>query len=225
MSERSTILLLTRPEPQSRSFLAECEAALGRSIPAIISPILRIKPVQYDLDLTRFETLILTSANAVRVLGPRLSGATVATVGEQTAQLAREFGADAVCRGENVDSFLGNSGSVAGPALHARGKHTRGCLAARLTDADVWTDECVVYDQVEQTLSASAEKALQDGDVCVPVFSPRSAALLSAHATHPDTRVLAISQAAADAWSGAGLVSVAAHPDRPSMRDLVLASI
>ena len=145
MSDQIPILLLTRPEPQSCLFLAECEEALGRTIPAVVSPILRIDPVEEEIDLARYKTLIITSANAVRLLDRRLNDMRVATVGEQTAEIARTFGADADCLGENVEAFLANSSLISAPAVHLRGRHSRGSLARRLCEAGIPTDECVLY--------------------------------------------------------------------------------
>lgn len=225
MSDQIPILLLTRPEPQSRLFLAECEEALGRPIPAVVSPILRIDPVENEIDLARYNTLIVTSANAVRLLDRRLTGMRVATVGEQTAEIARSLGADADCLGENVEAFLANSGLISAPAVHLRGRHSRGSLAHRLCEIGIPTDECILYDQTEQPLSEDAVAALASGHACLPIFSPRSAALMSAYSAHPDTVVLAISQAAADAWKGEGSVKIAHKPDRASMTELAVGCI
>lgn len=224
MPDQSPILLLTRPEPQSRSFLAECEDALGKSISTIISPVLEIVPVETDLNLEAYQTLVMTSRHAAEQMGRRLAGRKVVTVGKMTAEAAIAQGAEAKYLGEDVESFLENAGSVAPPALHLRGMHSRGHLAARLSRLGVPTEEEIVYDQVEQPLSERAKAALASGGACVPLFSPRSAALVSAYGAHPDTRVFAISRAAAEAWTSPGTCQIASSPDRAAMLDLVKAA-
>lgn len=224
-SDQTRVLLLTRPEKQSLDFLAECEAALNCSIPAVISPILVITPVKFSINLDRYRTLIFTSRNAVEQFGSRLENRYVVTVGAQTAKLASDYGASASCLGQDVDTLLERKDEIASPAVHLRGVHSRGRLAERLSDFGVLTDECVVYDQVEQQLSGEGKAALRSGCAVVPVFSPRSAAVLSAYDAHPDTRVAAISEAARNAWSAPGLCDVARHPERQAMRDLVIAAL
>jgi len=219
------VLLLTRPEQQSRDFAAECEAVLTCPIPIVISPILKIEPVATTLDLDGYKTLIVTSRHAVEQMGTGLKNRRTVTVGEQTARLATDFGADATCLGHDVEGLLEKGDRIAFPAVHLRGVHSRGCLAKRLSEAGVMTDEHIIYDQVEQALNDEGKAALQSGHAVVPVFSPRSAKILSSYRVDPHTRVLAISQAARDAWQAPGVCFVASHPDRKAMRDLVVASL
>ena len=218
------VLLLTRPEQQSRDFAVECEKALHRSIPKVISPVLKIEPVVTTTDLDGYKTLIVTSRHAVEQLGKQLNNRRIVTVGEQTARLASDFGAHATCLGHDVERLLEKREQIAFPAAHLRGVHSRGCLAKRLSETGVATDEYIIYDQVEQPLNDEGKTALQSGEAVVPVFSPRSAKILSAYGAHPNTRVLAISKAARDAWQAPGVCSVASQPDRQAMLELVVAS-
>lgn len=224
MADQRPVLVLSRPERQSREFLAACKARVKRDIDAVISPVMKIEATPHAIDPERFSTFIVTSRNALDHVGVPLRDRVVVTVGERTAEQARKLGAKAVCLGENVDAFIENASGVAAPALHLRGVHGRGDLAARLTTGGLPTEECIVYDQVEQPLSDEALSALAGGHAVVPVFSPRSAALVSRHTVHPETRVLAISPSAAAAWSGPGAVTVSASPDRDGMLELVAAA-
>ncbi|MEO1537470.1 MAG: uroporphyrinogen-III synthase [Pseudomonadota bacterium] len=216
-------LVLTRPEEQSQTFLKDCETALGRTISTIISPVLRIRRTEADVALDDYRTIIVTSQNALQERD--LSGRCVVTVGSQTAERARQLGADATCLGACVDEFVTNGARVQGPAIYLRGQHTRGDLVERMADIGVRVDEVTVYMQEEQTLTPQAKDALEQGRAVVPVFSPRSAALVSAYATHPDTTIVAISAAAADAWFGEGRVITAQRPDKDAMCDSVLAAL
>ncbi len=224
MADQGPVLVLTRPEPQSRAFLAECRSRLDRDIDAVISPIMRIDPKPYDLDLERFKTLIVTSRNALEQIRSPLEGRTVLTVGKRTAEHASALGAVATCLGETVDAFVSTASDIIGPAVYLRGVHSRGDLAARLRAKGFSVEECEVYDQVAQPLTKAAVTALAGGRALVPVFSPRSAALVSRSPVHPDTVVLAISRAAADAWSAEGRVRVSERPDKNAMLDLVATS-
>jgi uroporphyrinogen-III synthase len=149
----------------------------------------------------------------VRRLGRALAGQIVVTVGERTAALAREQGADAHCLGADVEAFLKNIEGLAGPALHARGVHTRGDLAGRAAAKGLTVEEAVIYDQVARPLSRAAEALLQgNSPVVVPLFSPRSAGLLSATPIRAPLFVIAISLATREAWTGPGRVTVAETP-------------
>lgn len=214
-------LLLTRPEAQSAAFLGECQQQLGRVLPAVISPVFEIVPVGDVPDLEGFETVVVTSQNAVRRTGEALRGCDVLTVGARTAELARSFGAQATCLGESVERFLDAARAIKPPVIYVRGRHTRGDLAERLRRLGTEVEERVIYDQAEKPLSAEALDVLRTGHVVLPVFSPRSAALLAANAMAETVTVLAISDAAASAWTGPGEVRVAKRPDSTAMIALI----
>lgn len=222
MDDTRATLLLTRPEPQSRAFLADCETVLNRRLPVVISPLLQIEPVGELPDLDRFQTVILTSGNGVERLGPALGGRRVLTVGERTADLARVQGAAAHSLGENVEAFLKSATEVKTPAIHCRGVHTRGGLADRLNGVD----EAILYDQVAVPLSKAAQRLLTgDAPVVVPLFSPRTAKLLSSTQVSAPVIVLAISDATAGEWMAGGDIRVAERPDRHAMCAMVGAAI
>ena len=221
MVRATPVLILTRPEPQSRGFLAELEDRLGCSVPAIVSPILKIVELGESPDLDAFQTLIFTSGNGVKRVADDLKGRNVVTVGQQTARYAEMAGATATCLGDTVEDFLANAAFIKSPALHVRGVHSRGDLANRLSAQGTDVIEFVAYDQVEQPISDEARRALLAGTAIAPIFSPRSARLLSEYECHPSTRILAISAATAQEWAGQGLLEVAVRPDRQAMLDLV----
>lgn len=224
MGHPDALLLLTRPEAQSRSFLADLEARLGYTPPIIISPILKISAVGDAVDLDLYQTLIVTSGNAVMVLGGALAGRKVVTVGERTASMAQSVGADAQCLGDTVDALAARLREVEGPALYLRGRHSRGDLIGAGRAAGLSIDECIVYDQIEVPLTAEAQAAMKRGHAILPLFSPRSAALLSAYECHSSTKAIAMSPAVARAWTASTEVQIAARPDRAAMLDLVTAA-
>ena len=210
-------LLLTRPLPMSQAFLTDCEARIGHRLDAEISPLLRIEPVGELPDLDEFDTVIATSGHAVQRLGERLQDRRVATVGRKTAALAANLGAMATALGEDVETFLASRPNL-GRAIFCRGVHSRGNLADRLIAQGNLVTEAVIYDQVSQPLSASAKRLLTETrPVIAPVFSPRTAALLSVYPITAPLSVIVISPATAEAWTGPGDVRVAAQPDADHM--------
>ena len=226
MDEISPTLLLTRPQQQPDTFLSDVNQHLGRSVPALISPLVRIESVGQTPDLDEFATIILTSGNTVWQLGQALKNRNVVTVGDKTARLARAWGADANALGENVVSLLKQSEQIRPPALYCRGRHSRGDLARNLEELGVTVEEVVLYDQVAQPLSQAARKLLNSrAPIIAPVFSPRSAKLLSEEKITAPIKILAISAATKSAWRGPGDVVVADRPDALHMLQLVQAVI
>ncbi|MYA89959.1 MAG: uroporphyrinogen-III synthase [Boseongicola sp. SB0662_bin_57] len=226
MDDPGPTLLLTRPEAQSASFLADCERRLGQRIPAVISPVMDIIPVAEPPDLNEFATIVAASGNAVRQLGDSLEGRIVLTVGEATAGLARGFGARAKALGETAESFLERIGEVAFPVIVCRGRHARCNLAERLSAQGANAVDVVLYDQAPRPLSRAAHALLAGSSpVLAPVFSPRSARLLSCHSATAPVMVLAISEAARAAWRGDAEFRVARHPTADSMCDLVVEAL
>ena len=218
MENAQATLLLTRPEPQSKAFLAECEGLCGRRLPVVISPLLTIEPVSDIPHLDRFATLVITSVNGGRRLAGTLAYRRVVTVGEKTASLARSFGASAASMGENIAGFLGNAKYLEGPVLFCRGVHTRGDLAGELRSRGIEVEEAVLYDQVSKPLSQAARMLLTgDAPVIAPVFSPRTAALLSRNVITAPFTLVAMSDAVRDAWENGGEIMVAAAPTAKAM--------
>ena len=222
MKDHARGLLLTRPLDQSFHFLANCEALLGRRIEAVISPVIDIVATDSQPDLDAARTIVVTSGNAVRMLGAALSGRDVATVGAATADLARSFGARARAVGETAEEVIKNARDLEAPVLVCRGVHARMDMAEALNGLGIAASSATIYDQVERPLSPEAKALLaEDRDLVAPVFSPRSAALLSCLPRQARMIVPAISRAAADAWSGPADIRVANSPNAAAMAALV----
>ncbi|NNE87548.1 MAG: uroporphyrinogen-III synthase [Silicimonas sp.] len=223
MQDKQPTLLLTRPKPQSEEFLATCEEIAGRRLPVVISPIMRIELRKQLPDVRKYATIIFTSANGVAAIPDVLRGRQVVTVGEKTADAATRSGAVVRALGENAEQLVARSIEIQGPALHIRGTHARGDIALRLRKAGIEVDEAVVYDQVSQPLNKAALALLQgEGLVIAPVFSPRSAKLLSGMSMTADARVIAMSADVAEAWAGRGEIEVAPSPTAEAMAQSVV---
>ena len=149
----------------------------------VIAPVMDIVPREPGPPVVG-GTLVFSSANGVAAAaGQGLSRALpVVTVGEATARAARAAGWQARCAGPTADALVAAlvADPPAGPLLHLHGAHARGDVATRLRRAGIDARDRVIYDQPERPLTAEARAALAGAEpVILPIFSPRSAALLS----------------------------------------------
>jgi uroporphyrinogen-III synthase len=211
-------LLLTRPEAQSRAFAEQ----LGTEARVVIAPVMAIVGTGAQPDLSGYRGVILTSANALRFL-PGLQGVQAWCVGERTGEAARARGAQVMRVADDAEALVAGFEGT-GPLLHLRGEHARGKVAERLTSAGIETHETVIYRQEARDLSPEA-RALIEGEekVVLPLFSPRSAALVGGQIVHvgPGLEVIAMSPAVAEAWrkaTGAEVAEVCEKPTSTEMR-------
>lgn len=218
------ILLLTRPEAQSRAFAEACRAA-GFAGEVIVSPVLAIVPRAAQA-LPEEAVLVFTSANGVAAAGAGLQGRRAWAVGGATAQAARAAGMECRAAAGDADALVAAilADPPGAPLLHLRGAHARGRVAPRLAEAGLRAAERVVYDQQALPLSAAARAALAGArPVILPLFSPRSARLVAAAAgpAAAPLHVLAFSGAVARAWDGPGRVEILSAPDAQAMAEAV----
>lgn len=200
-------LLLTRPEADSRRF-----AAMLPEWEAVVSPILRIEPVAHDTGrLHAAPGLVFTSAHAVQAAGPG-RGRLALCVGARTAKAAREAGFTPREGNGFAEGLLPLIEAAEVPLIHPHGRH----LARELP-----VEGMVVYDQIAQPLNDAARALLAEpGPVAVPLFSPRSARLLSAafRDSRAEAWIAAISPAAMDEWRmPAKRRAIAADPSAKAM--------
>jgi uroporphyrinogen-III synthase len=188
-----------RPEPGNRVTAAAIEAA-GRI--AIRLPLFETRSVAWAApDPARFDSVILTSANAIRHGGAhldRLLGLPVHAVGEVTAEAARRYGMGVVAVGDSGAAMLLERAEAAGVrrALHLAGRDRSiaegGIVAAVVT---VYSSDALPIAHV------MAERL--NGSVAM-VQSARAAARLRELALDRSTVMLAaISSAVAEA-AGSG---------------------
>ena len=203
------LLLLTRPEPASRRFARQAEA-LGAEV--VISPILRIEALPHDgAALADAPGLVFTSENAVPFAGPG-RGRPAICVGPHSAAVARAAGFDAITGPGDAIRLEPMLKDLPPGWLHPHGRHIARALPV---------EGVAVYDQQPVALNDRARAALAGGGpVMVPLFSPRSARLLSAQVQGARAAlwVVPISAAAAGAWDGpAARMAVAPTPDAEGM--------
>jgi uroporphyrinogen-III synthase len=220
-------ILLTRPEAQSRDFETRLRARIAPDVPVIISPVLDIVPVPFDLPVApRF--LVLTSvhaAEAARRAG--LANLPAFCVGDRTAEAARSAGLIPQSAAGDASALLALLAAARpeGPGLYLRGRHTASDIASELVSAGLDTQAVVAYDQIARPLSAPARAALDAGaPIILPVFSPRSSRLLAHEAAQAQAPLdlIAISAAAAAPWKDRPVsIAIAAAPDSAAMEEAV----
>lgn len=167
-------LIVTRPTPSAERFLEELGEVAADSL---VSPILAILRRPFALPEPPPEGLILTSENAAFAIACLPPGLPVWCVGHRSAEAARAAGAKPVFVAETAERLVAVMADHPRDVrlLHLRGAHARGDVAKR-----VGAEERIVYVQEPRPLTAEARAALAgERPVILPLFSPRSAALLA----------------------------------------------
>ena len=102
-------ILVTRPHPDNE---ATAENLRARGHVVLLAPVLKFEPVAFhDESEAGYSAIIVTSANAIRAVAPRLRDLGLLelplfAVGEHTASVAREFGfADVIVAGGDAASL------------------------------------------------------------------------------------------------------------------------
>ncbi len=191
MSDNATpLIILLRPQEQAERYAALCNAEFGAKADVLIAPLMRIDMLPQKPTLEPKTQLIFTSENGVRTYiaqGGNV-GRRAYCVGDRTAKAAKQVGLDAVsAKGRVTDlaELIRNAAPTA-PLIHLHGTHVRGDLAADLRAAGLNASSFATYSQVPEPLTNSAVTAIQSPRPTVlPLFSPRSAALLAERITQP----------------------------------------
>ena len=229
MSKTAPVVLLTRPAGPAARF----RTMLGRDVDVVLSPVTRIEPVAFKVDLSAYGALIFTSQHAVHSMKgvAGLSGKPAFAVGEHTANAASELGLAVVASKGNADDLVARiiAKKFAGTLLFVRGVHTRGDIENRIENSGLETDSVITYDQIEIPLSARAVDILRGArPVVLPLFSPRSAELMARKSSECSATapliLIAMSAAVLAAWDGpVAAVSGSVHePTAPAMAEETL---
>lgn len=181
-------VVITRPKAQAESFAAELRATHGTQMPVLIAPLMRIAPVT-PTEIGDPAHVIFTSVNGVDQ-AVRLGISQTATawcVGDQTAAAAARLGFDVKnVKGTSADLIdMVIKARPDGEIVHLRGAHATGQIVENLTQAGLTCHAKVVYAQEDEAPSDALLRALgETGPLIIPVFSPRSAALLTKTMPH-----------------------------------------
>ncbi len=183
MSSQEPILLLTRPAPSSEQTRNAVESRLGFSVHTVISPVLRIVPLDPRLPAGPHVAVILTSVEAVRAMPDEIPALPAYCVGARTAEAARAAGLVPYLVAPNAAALTEAllESPPAGRVLYLRGVHVAGDLVARLGEVGRAVDEVLVYDQEAVPLNDEALDALAGrAPVVMPLFSARTAEIVAA---------------------------------------------
>ncbi len=234
-------LLVTRPEPDNAR-TAERLRARGHDV--LLAPLLRSEPVAFDLPQVALAGVVLTSANAARVLAGHADLAALVAlpafvVGRRTAAAARAAGFTQVHSADGDKDDLAGliaaqfaAQQLRGPLVYLAGEDRAGDLAADLRPSGVEVRTVVVYRAVmAAAFPLAAAAALQAGEVDgVLHFSRRSAEAylacaraggLRAAALAPVHYCLSAEVARPLAAAGAVRCAVAPRPDEAALLALV----
>lgn len=220
----SRAIAVLRPEPGNAATAAAIEA-LG--LTAIRLPLFEIHAIDWTPpDVTRFDALLLTSANAPRHAGPKLAGLRglpVHAVGEATAAAARDAGLKVVAVGDR-------DGAALIAAAAADGVRRGLLLAGRdraLANDPIIAEAIAVY--ASDPVAVPVEAIDQLAGSVVLLHSPRAARRIAdlidrVGIDRRTVRLAAISAAAADAAGGDWEhVAAAATPDDAALTALARA--
>ena len=202
-------LLVLRPEPGASATVRRAEAM---GLVAQAHPIFALEPLPWRLPEGRFDGLVLTSANAVRLAGA-LPDLPVHAVGEATAAVARAAGAKVVTVGRGgVDALLAEV-PVGLRLLHLAGED-------RIEPSAPGPDILAVPVYRAQPLPLPPPEVLQ-GRVLL-IHSPAAGRrLASIDGPRSTMRLAAISPAAASACgSGWERIAVAERPSDEALLSL-----
>jgi uroporphyrinogen-III synthase len=230
-------VLVTRPQPDADSLAREV-AALGHE--AVVEPLFDIVPVPAKVPEIAIAASLLTSRNAARHLGALagregLLAKPVYCVGAASAAAARAAGFADVreAAGDGaalVAAVIADPPARPGALLHLRGRHTRGVVAAALTEAGHTVAAVTIYaSEARPALSPATVRALAAGEIGAAVlFSPRAAfvfagLLARAGLTAPGGfAALCLSPAVAEALGPLGAeIRVAGAPTRAALLALL----
>ena len=200
-------VLVLRPEPGASRTI---ERARQFGLDAVAAPLFAIEPIAWEaLDASRFDALLLTSANAVRHGGEELAklrSLPVHAVGPATAEAARDAGfAVASVGSEGAEQLLASLPSDL-RLLHLAGQDR--------TDPGDATQAITVIPVYSAKALPSPDLTDAEGSVAL-IHSPRAGRRLAELVANRDgIAIAAISSAAAEA-AGVGwtAIEVADRPD------------
>jgi uroporphyrinogen-III synthase len=224
-------VLLTRPEAEGRSFASSLIARFGNRVRPVVAPLLAPRYLMPAVPTRDYAAVVFTSAHGVegaRRLGvdlPRLAWC----VGRQTAAAAAAAGFEPRSADGDADTLVSAicADPPKGRILYLRGVNTTGNVLEILTSSGFQIDEIVVYLQEAIHFGAEAMTLLYTGgDVIVPLFSTRTAALFRAELP-PDARAAlhfaVMSHAVAEPLAALPRMSlaIARHPEAKGMLNAV----
>lgn len=221
-------ILISRPKEDGDA-LAQQLAQSDPDVRTIIAPVLEIVETSDEATHQAFDIVILTSRHAAPAAKRLYSQTPVICVGSATAQRALELGLKAISvdgtASDIIDHVLKQKVKS---AIHMCGAHHRGDIAERLSAAGLTAKRQVVYSQNPLAFSSEVQADIEQiNHLTVPLFSPRSAQIISKNLSHFQGRIdlVAISEICANAWSGPEpkQITISETPNAASMFRAIVA--
>ena len=221
-------ILITRPAASSEEFAAKIEARLDQDLSIIIAPLIEIRHLRPVTEISRFRTLVFTSAHAVQGFAAISEDRNFDcfVVGPNTALAALKAGFEPH-EGPGTAQELAKDLlriQPPEPMLYVRGTQVAFDLSAHMREHAVEIEEVVVYEQVAKRFSNEAALEMKEASsLVVPLFSPRTAEIFSDQC-ETDARLFvgAMSKSVADHISSLKLtkLTIADKPTSCSMVDV-----
>lgn len=204
------------------------EATAGRlqvlGLAPLVDPLLTVRDLAVEVDLTGVAALAFTSVNGVEAFARACPdrGRLVFAVGDRTAAAARAAGFARVASAEgDVEALaaliVGEAATLDGAVLHPGAREPAGDLLSPLIAAGLTARRLALYESLDRDPAASTLARLDDLRA-VLLHSPRAARKLSqVLARHPAPRLRALCLSAAvaaplEALAPGALASVAVAP-------------
>ncbi|ARE40566.1 Uroporphyrinogen-III synthase [Rhodovulum sp. P5] len=221
-------MLLTRPRMQSDRFARAFADRFGTGFQVVTAPIMEIALFDTPIPLTGVGGLVFTSENGVAGFAKVSDRRDLPAycVGDRTAQAARMAGLTARSAAGTAEDLV--TAIAADPPdgglLHLRGEHARGDVSATLAAKGLAAMERVVYAQRALSLPEEVFAAVAQAPLTLlPLFSPRSAVLVSYQLAGRSGRLalVTMSPAVTEAWAGPEPIALheAERPDAAAMMD------
>lgn len=150
----------------------------------VLSPLVKIRFITPKLNLGRFRSAVFTSQNAARATSSPPAGMLAWCIGKKTADIARKKGFMVVTAKGNAESLISllKESPLKHPVVWLRGQDTAVDIQRRLSETGIQIQSEIVYEQQALCLSKAALAKLQAQPCILPVFSPKTAAILSREA-------------------------------------------
>lgn len=227
---RPPLLLLTRPEAQSRAFARDLATdPMAPPHEALVAPLSEIVARSWDRALAEgIAGVILTSANAVPHVAP-LAPLPAWCVGTATARAAEAAGFAARASGGDAEALIADlrREGAKGPLLHAHGLHLARDLAGALAGEGLEIRAAAVYEARPLPWPDDLPARLMGRQVVAPLFSPRAAAGFAERLPRglPGLRLICISANAAARLTPALAARAVTLDNHARIRAAVLAEL
>ncbi|MEM9600413.1 MAG: uroporphyrinogen-III synthase [Pseudomonadota bacterium] len=207
-----TAIWITRTEPGAQKS-ATAWAAAG--FDPVVAPLLSVHPVDSNAVIPDSAQLIFTSGQAVRHCGLKADHQTVYTVGEATADVARQAGfTDVTFADGDWRDLLSIIRPTDQPIVHVSGRTVRGRLVESLGEAGFKASRHIVYETQMITGWPLDPRTVQ----AVVLYSPMATDALMALPKRDLSHLTAycLSEAVADGLEGLE-IKVAVRPNETAL--------